>query len=555
LARKLDIRLLLAVAALVATMFATQAAAATKLDEMFDRGLRNNGAYANFLVQQSMEKQGAERTRLLEQAISFSPDTPSLYFKLAAATVPNFGQSAIYVVDGVTVYGRSFWWSQSLKGLLLISLLFSVFLSASLITLIRLPGELPRLVHDINENKAKLLIPLLLLPAAALGPVVLLGALLMLVGLYMKQSDKWVVYLLLILTAVVPFASGVADRFYSATSPETRAIVDVNEGRDNTEALRVLRDAKDFAGRFSYATALKREGGAREAVDLFRAIIAETPDHKAMINLGNAYFALGESEKAKEAYKQALGSKTSVLVLYNLSQVYRDSFEYAQGDKYYEEAQSMDSQAVSKFQEIHGKGYNRTVVDARLTPHELEKAAIVKKRMATPFVGDYRKTAIGGVVLLFLFALLDSAIKNRSYRCAKCDSLACDKCSDPRQQHDFLCSECLKAQVGADTSAKARLARLLEANDEKTRMITRLRVFSVFPPGLAQAYSGRVGKAFIFMMFFMHPAVAMYLNPYFTTGLGGGTHGWLWLAALPVMAVDYLISFLTVNRRLDRGWL
>jgi tetratricopeptide (TPR) repeat protein len=547
--------LLIPALALMAMTFLPQAAGADVREDMLDRGLRNNGPYANSMVLRSQEAQDAERAELLTKAISVAPDSPFLYFKLAAATLPNIGLSAIYVVDGVKAYGRSFWWTQSLKGLLFISLLFSVFLSVSIITLIRLPRELPRLVHDINETKAKIMIPLLILPAALLGPVVLIGALLMLSGFYMAKSDKWIVYLVLILISAAPLIGGIADRFYSASSPEARAIVDVNEGRDNSLALRVLGDASDFASRFSYATALKREGGATEAVDLFNSIIADNSNPKAMINLGNAYFASGQGEKAKEAYKQALDREKSVLVLYNLSQVYRDSFEYAQGDKYYEEAQAMDSQAVSSFQDIHGKSYNRTVIDAMLSPEELEQAAVLMKRRALPLVGDYGRTAVGGLVLFALFAILDISMKTRSYRCAKCDKLACDMCSDPRQQQDFMCSECLRAQGGEDTSAKARLSRLLEANEEKSRMITRLRVFSVFPPGLAQAYSGRVGNAFIFMIFFMHPVVAMALNPYFTTGLGGGTHGWLWLAAVPVIVLDYLISFITVNRRLDRGWL
>ena len=105
-----------------------------------------------------------------------------------------------------------------------------------------------------------------------------------------------------------------------------------------------------------------------------------------------------------------------------------------------------------------------------------------------------------------------------------------------------MCSECLKAQAGEDTSAKARLARMLQANEEKDRIVTRLRVFSVFLPGLAQAYSGRVGKAFVYMLFFVSPAVALMLNPYFSTGLEGGGHIWLWLIAAPLMALVYIVS-------------
>jgi len=556
LVRRLLSWMLLSALAITAMMLLPHPAAADAREDMLDRGLRNNGPYANSLVHKSREAQGAdEKTALLLQAVSVAPDTPSLYFELAAATLPNLGQSAIYVVDGVRAYGRSFWWTQSLKGLLFVSLLFSVFLSASVITLIRLPRELPRLAHDINESKAKILIPLLILPAALLGPVVLVGALLMLSAFYMSTSDKWMSYLVFILIAGVPLLGGITNAFYSASSPEARAIVDVNEGRDNAGALRVLKGAKDFESRFSYATALKREGGAEEAVELFKGIIAEKKDSRALINLGNAYFASGQTEKAKEAYKQALSIEKSVLVLYNLSQVYRDNFEYAQGDKYYEEAQSMDSQAVSNFQDIHGKSYNRTVIDAGLSQHELKNAALLNKRRALPLVGNYNMTALGGVLLLMIFAILDNTMNTRSYRCSKCDSLACDMCSDPRQQQDFMCSECLRAQAGEDTSAKARLARLLEANEEKNRMITRLRVFSVFPPGLAQAYSGRVGKSFVFMILFTFPVAAMVMNPYFTTGLGEGAHGWLWLAAVPLIAIDYMISFITVNRRIDRGWL
>lgn len=541
----------------LAVMFTASLAHGLERSETLDRGLRSNGAYANALVIKSESAEPAERAALLRQAIKHSPDSPTLYFRLAAATMPNLGMAATYLVDGIKVYGHSFWWQMSIKGLLYISALLAVLISAGLIALIRLPKALPRLVHDINESKAKIIIPFLMVPAAFLGPVVLIGALMMLSGLYMKRGDKWVVYLTFILIAAVPFLGKTADSFYSASTPEAMAIVAVNEGRDNVAALQALKGKNGFAREFSYATALKREGRLGEAISMFEALAGKGSDPRVFINLGNAYFAQGNSDAAKEAYKKAMGMDRSVLALYNLSQAYRDSFEYAEGDKYYEEAQAMDRAAISGFQEIHGKSYNRTVIDARLTIGEMGSVALDARLRALPLAGDYMRTFYGGAALFVIFALLDSIVGVRSYRCAKCDALACDMCSDPRQtQSDLLCMDCLKAQgANEDTSAKERVSRMLAANEEKSRVITRLRILSVMPPGLAQAYSGRVGKAFFYMMFFLFPVIVLALNPYFHTGLDGGSHGWLWPVAVPLLALVYLVSIITVNRRLDRGWL
>lgn len=556
MARKFNLFIFAALAAGYMLLSASIAGAVDRGDTL-DKGLRNNMPYANALYLKSEQVMGAEKVKLLEEALVYAPDSPMFHFKLAAAKLPDFGQSATHLVDGMKAYGSSFWWELSAKGLGVVALFVSFLLSMAVIAMVRLPMEMSRLVHDINESKAKIIFLFILIPAAMLGPVVLLGAVMLLTGLYMSKPDKWIVYLMLIFIAGFPVFSQMLDAFYTASSPETRAMVDVNEGRDNSYALKVLKGHDEFALRFSYATALKREGNPLEAIDLFSPLISQTPDSRAYVNLGNAYFAADRNDLAKQAYEKSLNMNKTVLGLYNLSQTYRNSFDYAMGDKYYEEAQSLDRQVLSEFLEIHGKSYNRTVIDARLSSSEIMQAAQKQRRHAFPLiVGDYKQISIAGVALLVLFVLLDSTIKNRSYRCSKCGVIACRRCSDPRQQNDPMCSDCVSS-LGADedTSAKARLARMLSANEEKSRMINRLRLLSIAPPGIAQAYSGRVGKAFIFMMFFMFPLALLVMNPYFTTGLSGGSHSWLWFVALPVIVIDYFISFITANRRLDRGWL
>ena len=48
---------------------------------------------------------------------------------------------------------------------------------------------------------------------------------------------------------------------------------------------------------------------------------------------------------------------------------------------------------------------------------------------------------------------------------------------------------------------------------------------------------------------------AMVLDPLLGTGMGEFSHTWVKAVFIPLVLLIYYLSFITVNRRLDRGWL
>lgn len=524
-------------------------------DDILGAALSSNEPYAYSLALRAEEADSDEAEALLEEALRYAPDNPGLYFKLSFARLPNVISSFSVLIDGMKAYGRNFWWATGLIGLAVICLLISLVATLLLAILVRLPMEMPLLVHDINENKAKLLVPLMLLPLALLGPLALVGGLVVLLGLYLRRSDKWVVYLLLILLAAAPFTVGLVDTLFSAPTPENQAIVAVTEGRDNRLAIQTLSGRRDFVSRYIYALALKRQGYSENSIEILKSILEAQSDYRVYTALGNAYYSLGDGTQAKEYYNKALQVKKTPTTMFNLSQALRDELNYREGDKIYDEAYNMDPARVSRFNQVAGQNLKR-VFDERLTWGELlDTITASKKKMVPLYSGDVNVLAGVGVLLLVVMALLDALSKVRAYRCTKCNAVACLRCTDPKQMNQ-MCSLCQSSQgAEEDTSAKAKVARMLLASKEKSRSVGFMRALSFTMPGLAQMYSGRLTPGVLYCWSFCFFLVIMILNPLFDTALGGMSHGWIYVLGVPAMVLAYYLSMVSVNRRLDKGWL
>jgi len=346
----------------------------------------------------------------------------------------------------------------------------------------------------------------------------------------------------------------VVGKVASVTNPVVRALVDVNEGRDNTLSLDTLGAREDFASTFSYAVALKREGRAEEAVGILDRLIEENTDHRLYNNLGNVYVAMGRRDLAKAAYLKAIEQGESVTTLYNLSQIYRDELNFENGDKYFKQAQGISKARVSVFTARNAKHYNRMVFDETLTFEELKSVAL-KSETRNSVRGFPNGTVIPAglaAAMLVLFVILDKTLANRAFRCKNCGKVACALCAEG----DKMCADCQSKLAEDDNSSpKSRVRRMLQANRQKDKQMTIIRGLAFTPPGIAQVYSGRLLSGFIYMWLFSFAIIILVLDPFMSTGLAGGSHGWLWLIMAPLIVLVYYVSITTVNRRLDKGWL
>jgi tetratricopeptide (TPR) repeat protein len=525
-------------------------------DEVLDQGLTNLEPYSYALVTEAKGAAKEEKRKLLAEAITVSPDLPALYFKMAWAHFPNVLKSGDYVLEGVKAYGRNFSWTVSLLGLKYVSLLLSLMIALAVVLLVRFPLAFALLVHDINEKKAKVLLLVIALPLAVLGPVGFITGCLFLTAFYLKKAGKALFYLAGILMLLSPLLTRVADTYFSAGAPEMRAMAAVSEERDNAYALQALEGSKNSDERFSYALALKRVGRAREAVNIFSRLAEEKPGAAVYTNLGNAYVTLGRYDYAKKSYETALEHGRSAITLYNLSQVYRDELNYPVGDKYYDEAVAEDGELVTSFTPRAGKTPNRLVVDMTFGWGKLG-LLILEYRRDIVFLYPV-KSYIASVAALFfmvLFFIADKNMTNRAFRCSRCGRVSCPTCNRGKRIKGDVCLNCYTKQASKGESPRTRVARMLAETERKNKLMVRIRLLSFAPPGIVQLYAGRVANGFLYIWLFVFSLTMMIANPLFSAGMGPFSHSWLTPVLVVFLVALYGVSMVTIHRRMERGWL
>jgi len=346
--------------------------------------------------------------------------------------------------------------------------------------------------------------------------------------------------------------------FNASSSGTLKAVVQVNESKGNTYALSVLKNKDNSVELFSYALALKREGGYIEAIDVYNRLLALKPDPRTYNNLANCYVAVKDLEKAKELYKKAAELKALPSVLYNLSQVYRETLEFEKGEEYFLSAQRLDNDAVSRFRTIAGRNPNRFVVDEGLPVSALWKYS----RGMT-----FRSPALGlsivpvifmpviALIMVIFFYIMDNRFKQTAYRCKRCGKILCSKC----EKHilwGHMCLQCYRSLVKLDElDAKERVARILAVYEYQKKRRDMIKIISFIIPGLGQIYAGSVLSGFLFLWAFLFLLFVPLTNWIFTIEMFGFSHLWLNLSSLFLMIALYFISNIITRRRLVKGWL
>lgn len=525
-------------------------------EAMLDMGLRSNEAYSLSLLDKARSAEKEAEVELLAEAMEHSPDVPGLYFELAKASLPNVLKSLSYCLNGIKAYSKNFWWPRSLFGLLYVSALLSLALSLAVVAFMRFPVELKYIVHDINEDRKKLIVPGVLVLLSFTSPLFCIASALMLAGLYAKNIvEKSVVYIALGLIVFSPILLKPVNVYFSSSTPALRAMAAVNQGRDNVYATEVLEGEKDFGPRFSYALALKREGRVKKAISIYEDLLGADPGARVYTNLANAHIAAGKMDLAKDNYGKALELEPSATLYYNLSQAYRGTYELDAGNKYYDEAVKLDSDAVSGFMAIASRNPNRFVMDRTLTVKELKEFA--NKRAETVISLFHLPAALSSFLaaaMVALFIIMDKKTVNRSSSCPECGRVVCPLCAR-KENVSKRCDECYKIYM-EDTSPQGRVKRMFKAKELKNRIVGRVRLLSfVSPPGTAQIYAGRQLAGLLFLWPALFCITTLVLNPLFSTGLAGFGHSWLIPPFVFVFAVLYVISIISVARRLHKGWL
>ncbi len=530
-------------------------------EEQLNRGIRNSESYSYMLMQQA-KSNNEQAPEILEEALHYSPDLPAVYFELSKASfefsTEGLFKTIDYLLQGIAAYKRNFWWSFSMVGSLFTSALLSFIFSVIIIILIRAPFDIPLLSHDLKEDKTKILL-FLSLVSAFISPLFLFGGILVILGMYMTKWNKLSVYAFLVFLLISPLFFSNAVMFFNAfSSGALKAIIQVNESKGNKFALSVLKGSNDHIEQFSYALAMKREGGYHEAMNIYNSLISKRPTPEVYNNLANCYVALGDIKTAKELYIRSTELHRFPSNLYNLSVLSRETLDFDKGDEYFLSAQSLDSEAVFSFRRIFSKNPNRFVIDESLPRSTFWKYAnkntdsTYKLNLSTlPQI----YSSIGALVMMVFFYLLSRRFKHMAYKCKRCGSILCKKC-EKRILWGRMCLRCYQSLIKLDElDAKERIARLLTVYKHQKRRRDIIKFASLLLPGTGQIYAGSILSGLLFLWSFLFFLFIPFTNILFAPETTYFSHTWLSVIALILIGVVYIVCNIIIRRRLAKGWL
>jgi tetratricopeptide (TPR) repeat protein len=529
-------------------------------DELYesrlDRGLSTTEPYSYLLILKA-QQEPANAKDLLKMARQYSPDLPAVYFALARERLStgDIFQAIESFREGTKAYGRNFWWEFSLAGLFYSSMLISFALSLALVLTIRLFVDAALVSHDGMEDRRRLVFVLVPVVLAVFGPIALIAGTFFLIGIYFKKENKAVVYTALLFFLFSPTLLNIEGKFSSAPSPGLRAMVDVNEGKDNKYALWAIKGQEDFASRFSHALALKREGSYKEAIEGYRSLLggSHRSDPRLLVNLGNAYYAVQDRAAAEDSYQKALQYSPLPSAYYNLSQLHREMLDFGKGDEYFLEAAKLNPEAVSRFTSRSGTGQNRFVMDEMLPVSAFWENAL---GTGNAFLYSFPPlTTLMAVIMIPFFYLLNKRTTHRAQRCKRCSAVFCSRCSRVIAWGE-MCPQCYSSLIRMDeVDSKERITRLLSIYESQTRRRKRAKLLSYILPGAGQIYSGKILLGLLLLWPFSFSLILCVMNQLPVAGILPFSHVWITPLALVLMLVTYLFSILHIGRGIYKGWL
>jgi tetratricopeptide (TPR) repeat protein len=409
------------------------------------------------------------------------------------------------------------------------------------------------------EAKYMLFLLVLLIVISGISPFLFLAGMLVLLGMYMKKLDRVVVYLFLIALVFSPLLfKGTSLFLHALSSSPMKAIVEVNESKNNTYALTTLKNSDEYPQLFSYALALKREGRYDEAVAVYRRLLQNRRDPKVYVNLGNCYVGLKNMGEAIASYLKAVELKPLASAYYNLSQISRETLDFQKGDEYFKRTLGINRDAVIRYRSIYSRHPNRLVVDETLPFSGLWDLALVDTGNLSTFgTSDLPPFFLSGAALLLiiLYFILNNGIKEKAYRCKRCSTILCPRC-EKRLTWGTMCQACYASLVKLDElEVKERVAKLLSIYEHQKRRRGIMKIFSFLMPGVSQIYAGKIFLGLLLLWPFLFFLFLPFTNAVFAGGKLPSAHSFFTWSAIFFAALIYIISNIITRQRIAKGWL
>jgi tetratricopeptide (TPR) repeat protein len=538
-----------------------------------EHGLRNLEPHSLVLTDKGLEALQKNRKddadNYFRRAKELSPDLPLPYFYLSRTHLSfspkSLRKASEYLMETARTFPRHFWWSFHTTGMVAMSIYLAFYIAFIAFFFALLFSRLSLFIHDVIENKSRIL---LLLPSIVLvffGPIFGIIALILSFWIYLKDREKNVIYvcisILILLVLLLPLYSSFLGASYDKP---LRDIVRINKGIYTGESAEILNDQTEYEALFSRALYMKRRGFYKKAISMYRKLLDQKNDAKILNNIANSYVGLGNYHKAVEYYNDALKIKKMASAYYNLSQLYREVFNFIDAEDYYQQAVRIDPQMVNFYNSIRGGSVNQLVMDETFNNKTFwslafkrspdYKTSLFLGRMLT-FTNRGFSIMLAGF-LIFALYLYNRKASYGAYRCRRCGAIRCSEC-EKRISREDVCITCFKTLVKvSELGSKERIERIIEIQRYRDSRNRHFKFLTAIVPGSGHVFYGWPVYGFIIMLlctFFLSSALLWRFIPA-PVSMGEAAFFFHWLS-LAGLVLIYGFAITKVFRRTPRRWL
>lgn len=506
-------------------------------DKGFGEGIGNIEEISAALVMDGYRISKSDTARAIEMfnmAVELSPDYPSAHYAAGKAywhqSFLNIFKTLDEFLSGWKATFRNFWWLFFMMGNLSFALIISILACFFVFAMLMVIRYFPLLNHDIKEKfPAAPILPIKLIPFVLIllfllfnpGFLYLYLLLMFFVWPYMDIKERGIGIFSLVVMAFLPLIIPYLLLFVTVQdNPELKVMVEVNKGWIDDNGLvdlerRFKDQPRDPEATFSLGLAKKRRGNFGSAFPLYEKILdVRYLSDRVYNNIGNIYTAKRMFEDAVANYKRAIENNPNLVSAhYNLSQVYRETFRFEEGEKEYQEANRIDSELLKTYTSIKGPFFNRFVIDEGLSKKEIWRNILRRSddniKLSNAIWMRFmrwipRKQASFILISLSLTLLAYTLLvgkRSSVYSCIKCGKIVCGRCQIERSVKD-ICEECYKTLIRMEGSSQNRIERILSVRryQDKRKGLTNILVFF---PGIGHLYSSNPirGVPFTFLIF------------------------------------------------------
>ena len=512
---------------------------------------------------------------LLLKAQELYPNLPQTYFYLALANfsfsikgIINFFHFSFHIVEAVL---SNIWWFFFFMGTLTLGIGIAVYTVLIMYIVFTVLANFNLYLHDITENWKLILLLIPSLVMLPLGPVFPLLGLVIPLSIYLNKKQTVVFSFLAICIVLFIIKIPLISSFLSAPYYQPfREILFMIERTYTGFETRSYHVDKNWTLEFNRAMQLKENGNCLEAIEAYKSLMERKKDVRVYNNAANCYVILNDYKSAKKYYDEALAIENNATVLFNLSQILRESFIFDKAEKYFDEALSVNQQLIKYYKNIQGNASQLIVIDLGLKRADLVDLALKWKSQfkTTDLLKKWfsNLSTFWSSLLIIGLAIFPWTYKKQklsgAYMCKRCGSIFCNKCEktlfeNVRLAKEKICRICYKTVVRADElDPKVRVEKLLGIQSYRTRRNFLFKVYEILLPGSGHIYFGYAYYGTVVLLLYIFCLTLFSLNlSYDNLPIVSFASSLFKGVGLIGIVLTYITSQIIAYRRAKQTWL